>query len=601
MNLIVSSHKLKHNEEHKTQQQQHHSNGTISPSPLNATTCNECIKHQKELEQLIYLKHQIDQQYQEEKLKNNLLTKQKNDITQQYHTLHSKHQQLQTQFQFKTSEINELSSIINTLRSKQQQQQPPQQQTQSQSQTFPINNTPSSSNSNELLSTYKTQLDFYSQRNCELESKITSLLTELTKTKKHFDTLKNTNLLLTAKSSNEAQQTQDKYSSFTKIQTENEYLQSQIQSLTSRLNEQTSLNTSHTNTITQLQNKLNTLTKAFNENEYKYNQLQLQNESLSFQNKTLLHSLSTYENEISYLKQQTQFKQTNINQQINDITLLQHENSEMKNALSQFQLKINELSAYITTSNETSSQMSLVKNENILLQFKSEALLNEIKRITNENIFLKQHYLNNTNNNTSNTNDNKPILVIKELNKIDVNNYESALQETQMQNKQLENDIMNAHDTISKLKQEINEHRNTIKMLNVTKCEQDITINTLQQQLCILNKENIINKCNNTSIREENISLQTNNTSLSNELQHNKQTIQTQQYANKLLEKVNNTKEEMILKLNSKIFQQEKQITLLEQDIASLTTSLQDKDKQIVKLRKDKDVLYNIIHKKGYK
>ena len=211
----------------------------------------------------------------------------------------------------------------------------------------------------------------------------------------------------------------------------------------------------------------------------------------------------------------------------------------MKNALSQLQLKINELSAYITTSDETSSQMSLVKNENILLQFKSEALLNEIKRITNENIFLKQHYLNNnTNNNTSNTNDNKPILVIKELNKIDVNNYESALQETQMQNKQLENDIINAHDTISKLKQEINEHRNTIKMLNVTKCEQDITINTLQQQLCILNKENIINKCNNTSIREENISLQTNNTSLSNELQHNKQTIQTQQYANKLLEKV---------------------------------------------------------------
>ena len=76
--------------------------------------------------------------------------------------------------------------------------------------------------------------------------------------------------------------------------------------------------------------------------------------------------------------------------------------------------------------------------------------------------------------------------------------------------------------------------------------------------------------------------------------------IQTQQYANKLLEKVNNTKEEMIFKLNSKIFQQEKQITSLEQDIASLTTSLQDKDKQITKLRKDKDVLYNIIHKKGY-
>ena len=31
-------------------------------------------------------------------------------------------------------------------------------------------------------------------------------------------------------------------------------------------------------------------------------------------------------------------------------------------------------------------------------------------------------------------------------------------------------------------------------MLNATKCEQDITINTLQQQLCMLNKENIINK-----------------------------------------------------------------------------------------------------------
>ena len=275
----------------------------------------------------------------------------------------------------------------------------------------------------------------------------------------------------------------------------------------------------------------------------------------------------------------------------------------MKNALAQFQLKINELSAYVTTSDETTAQMSLVKNENILLQFKSEALLNEIKRITNENIFLKQHYLHNNDNhsNTTNTNDNKPILVIKELSKIDINNYESALQETQMQNKQLEKDIMNANDTISKLKQEVNEHRNTIKMLNVTKCEQDITINTLQQQLCMLNKENIINKCNNTSIREENISLQTNNTSLSNELQHNKQTIQTQQYANKLLEKVNNTKEEMILKLKSKIFQQEKQITSLEQDIASLTTSLQDKDKQITKLRKDKDVLYNIIHKKGYK
>ena len=595
MNLIVSSHKLKHNEEHKTQQQHHHlPHETISSSPL--TTCNECIKHQKELEQLIYLKHQIDQQYQEEKLKNNLLTKQKNDISQQYHNLHSKHQQLQTQFQFKNSEINELSSIINTLRSKQSQ---PQQQ---QPQTLP-NNTPSS-NSNELLSTYKTQLDFYAQRNCELESKVTSLLTELTKTKKNFDTLKNTNILLTAKHSNEAQQTQNKYSSFTQIQNENEYLHSQIQSLTSHLNEQTTLNNTHSNTIAQLQSKLNALTKAQNANEHKYNQIQLQNESLLFQNKTLLQSLSTYENEISYLKQQTQFKQNNINHQIGDITLLQHENEEMKNALAQFQLKINELSAYITTSDETTAQMSLVKNENILLQFKSEALLNEIKRITNENIFLKQHYLNNStvdNNNNSTNSSDKPILVIKELSKVDMNNYENALQETQIQNKQLEKGIMNAHDTISKLKQEVSEHRNTIKMLNATKCEQDITINTLQQQLCMLSKENIINKCNNTSIREENISLQSNNISLSNELQHNKQTIQSQQYANKLLEKVNNNKEEMILKLNSKIFQQEKQIASLEQDIASLTASLQDKEKQITKLQKDKDVLYNIIHKKGYK
>ena len=597
MNLIVSSHKLTHNEERKTQQQQHHPHET-SPS----TTCNECVKHQKELEQLIYLKHQVDQQYQEEKLKNNLLTKQSNDISQQYVHLHSKHQQLQAQFQLQSSEINELSSMINTLRSKQPQIQPqPQPQP-------PPNNSPSPA-PNELLSTYKTQLDFYSQRNCELESKVTALLTELTKTKKHFDTLKNTNLLLTAKHSNEAQQTQDKYSSFTQIQTANEYLQSQIQSLTSRLHEQTTLNASHSNTIAQLQSKLNTLTKAFDVNEHKYNQLQLQNESLSFQNKTLIQSLSTYENEISYLKQQTQFKQSNINQQLADITLLQHENAEMKNALTQFQSKINELSAYVTTSDETTAQMSLVKNENILLQFKSEALLNEIKRITSENIFLKQHYLNSNvdnNNSTNNSNDNnnnnnKPILVIKELSKVDVNNYENALHETQMQNKQLEKDVMNAYDTISKLKQEVNEHRNTIKLLNVTKCEQDITISTLQQQLCLLSKENVIDKCNNTSIREENISLQSNNASLSNELQHNKQTIQAQQYANKLLEKVNNSKEEMILKLNSKVFQQEKQIASLEQDIASLTSSLQDKDKQITKLQKDKDVLYNIIHKKGYK
>ena len=76
MNLIVSSHKLKHNEEHKTQQQQQRSDGTISPYPLTAVTCNECIKHQIEIEQLIYLKHQIDQQYQEEKLKMEYTTRQ---------------------------------------------------------------------------------------------------------------------------------------------------------------------------------------------------------------------------------------------------------------------------------------------------------------------------------------------------------------------------------------------------------------------------------------------------------------------------------------------------------------------------------------------
>jgi hypothetical protein len=42
--------------------------------------CKKCIKKEKEFEELIYLKYQIDEKFEEERLRNNLLEKEKENL-----------------------------------------------------------------------------------------------------------------------------------------------------------------------------------------------------------------------------------------------------------------------------------------------------------------------------------------------------------------------------------------------------------------------------------------------------------------------------------------------------------------------------------------
>ena len=102
----------------------------------------------------------------------------------------------------------------------------------------------------------------------------------------------------------------------------------------------------------------------------------------------------------------------------------------------------------------------------------------------------------------------------------------------------------------------------------------------------------------NISLNEKNIETSYKNNELLNALKKNNKAVQDSVISNKVLTRINEEKDENLLQLSSHLFIEEQKRMECENKIKELEGKIEQDQKTIIKLQKDKDILYKIIHKK---
>ena len=114
----------------------------------------------------------------------------------------------------------------------------------------------------------------------------------------------------------------------------------------------------------------------------------------------------------------------------------------------------------------------------------------------------------------------------------------------------------------------------------------------------INNKKELIQKnILNTELKEENIESQTSNEKLNKEIERKKMMNKSCVVANNSLKKINDDNQRQILNLNSEIIVLEKYNRDKEEYIKELNEENSKQKDEILKLKKNNDVLYKIIYK----
>ena len=579
MNLLFAKKQL--NTEHLTTNEEEKTN-TIENKEK--SQCEKCIKLQKELNQVVYLKYQIEQKYEEEKLKSNLLGKQKEDIIQQFSSIHSSNNNLKNALALKQNEITQLESIIIDIRNKQK------------ANTIINQPTIQSDNSKEMFYTkeiqnIKSQLEASSKRNCELESKLTQIINENSKMKKQFDIMKNTNIRLTSQLTKDSEEYHNKYGNYNKIIEENQYYKQQLSVYEKQLKEAEKLLEDKKNNLQNVNSKISTIEKIKENNALRANETEIQNKKIKDENQKLKQIIKEHEDKHNLLKNHLNYKTETLNQNENENQILYKENSELKNHIVELQKQIESLEKIPKKDFEAEN---ILRENNVLFQQENQSQLLQIQKLINENEFLKQfYYKSNPNIKTED-----PILVVKKLNEKSEDEYKALINSLYKEKLSLELRLKQLNDSYNSNQLLLTQIHNQLTRKESECIELTTKASLLEHQLCELSKENIKHKNNNTSIQEENIKLSAINEQLTDEIKNKNKSIKNRDNKHSTMQKINNDKEQVILELNNTIFRLEKMNIDKDNTIKELSAKIEENTKSINKLKLEKEKLLYIIHNK---
>ncbi len=579
MNLLFAKKQL--NTEHLTTNEEEKTN-TIENKEK--SQCEKCIKLQKELNQVVYLKYQIEKKYEEEKLKSNLLGKQKEDIIQQFSSIHSSNNNLKNALALKQNEITQLESIIIDIRNKQK------------ANTIINQPTIQSDNSKEMFYTkeiqnIKSQLEASSKRNCELESKLTQIINENSKMKKQFDIMKNTNIRLTSQLTKDSEEYHNKYGNYNKIIEENQYYKQQLSVYEKQLKEAEKLLEDKKNNLQNVNSKISTIEKIKENNALRANETEIQNKKIKDENQKLKQIIKEYEDKHNLLKNHLNYKTETLNQNENENQILYKENSELKNHIVELQKQIESLEKIPKKDFEAEN---ILRENNVLFQQENQSQLLQIQKLINENEFLKQfYYKSNPNIKTED-----PILVVKKLNEKSEDEYKALINSLYKEKLSLELRLKQLNDSYNSNQLLLTQIHNQLTRKESECIELTTKASLLEHQLCELSKENIKHKNNNTSIQEENIKLSAINEQLTDEIKNKNKSIKNRDNKHSTMQKINNDKEQVILELNNTIFRLEKMNIDKDNTIKELSAKIEENTKSINKLKLEKEKLLYIIHNK---
>ena len=578
--------------------------------------CNKCFKYEKEIESLVYYKSEIEKKYQEEKLKNKLLERKYiTDTTISNNELNSTISSLKQDLLKKDVEIKHLQAKAQEYKSKYNQtmyhfeedknsfiaNEELKQNIKNKEMNYKLNNT-------------NTQLLLYAKQNTELKSQMIhdteekrKLNEEIKKLKKENENLNNM-LVKINEINNELNCTKNNlYSEIEGYKRElsiiKENLDSKIKENEDNCKKNELLRQDSSKNLYIAKNKQQELI----ETEINFEKLKQENLKL----KGIIDNLN---NDINYMKNSKNVNDLLLSKQINENKILAQENNELKQRILYMEKEYKKIENI--PKKDQMLENDLIKKNNIL-STENINHLDEINKLLAQNEFLKNYYFNHENeliNNKKNDSDklrnkndktNKKIIEENDINdterktfEANKSNYLKEIEENMKQKISLEKQVNEYKDIITKLNQEKTVLSNKLLNKSLNENELMLRIQEMENEEINNRKELIRKNIENTELKEENIQCLASQEKLNKLLDKKKMLTKSSIIANNSLKKINDDNQRQIIDLNSEIFILEKKNKDREEFIKELNDENNKQKSEILKLKKDNETLYKIIHKK---
>ena len=571
--------------------------------------CQKCIKYEKEIESLVYMKSELDKKYQEEKIKNKLIEKKyKSDTTQSFNELNSTIATLKQDIFKKDIEIKHLHEKANEYKNKYNKTL---SEIESEKNNFISNENQKfnkkSQEMNNIMNNTNNQMIEYAKNNTELIGKINYLNEIKCKLEQENMKLKTDN---------------DNYiAMLNKMNTINNELKCDKNIMTSEIEKyKRELNILKEN----LDNKIKEIDENFKKNELlkqdssknlfiavnKQQELietELNLKKLKEENEQLKNIIEDLNNNINFMKNSNNVNDLLLKKQLNENKILLQENNELKQRINFIQQEYNKIQKI--PKKDVVSENDLI-NKNNILSNENNNQLDEINKLITQNEFLKNYYFNHENelmkqnkeiniNNKPNddlNNNNNRIIDSSYNNNIN-QNYLEEIKEYMKQKINLEKQINSYKNIIAQLTQEKTILSNQLIQKTIHENELMLRIQEMENEEINNKKELIQKNIINTELEEQNIENLSSNEKLSKEIERKKMMNKSCVVANNSLKKLNDDNQRQILNLNSKIIILEKYNRDKEEYIKELNDENSKQKDEIIKLKKNNDVLYKIIYK----
>ena len=570
--------------------------------------CQKCAKYEKEIESLVSIKSDFEKKYNDEKSKNNLLEKKyKTETTLSYNELNSTISSLRQDIMKKDVEIKHLREKAEEYRNK-------YNQTLTEIETEKNNfiktseekNNQKSEEINNLMNVKHTQMLEYAKHNTELIGQINYLNDIKIKLEQENMKLKSENdnckIMINKLNLINNELKCDKNVMISEIEKYKRELGIIKENLDNKIKEN---NENFKKNELLKQDSSKNLIIAVNkqqeliETENNFFKLKQENDKL----KSTIEELN---NNINYMKNAKNVNDLLIKKQMGENKTLIQENNELKKRIQFIEQEYNKMKKMpkkdLLSENDLKNKNNILENENI-------NQLDEINKLIAQNEFLKNYYFNHekeilnqknlteSNNNTQMINNNPNLNINNNSNDKLTNNYLEEIKDYMNQKINLEKQIESYKNIITQLTQEKAILSNQLLTKSIHENELMLRIQEMENEEINNKKELIQKNILNTELKEENIESQTSNEKLNKEIERKKMMNKSCVVVNNSLKKINDDNQRQILNLNSEIIVLEKYNRDKEEYIKELNEENSKQKNEILKLKKNNDVLYKIIYK----
>ena len=572
--------------------------------------CQKCAKLEKELESLVYLKSELDKKYNDEKIKNKLLEKKyKTETTISFNELNSTIASLKQDILKKDVEIKHLQEKTKEYKNKYDKTL---SEIETEKNNFILTEeqkiNQKSQEINNLMNNKNNQMLEYAKHNTELIGQINYLNDIKCKLEQENIKLKtdndNYNIMLNKMNQINNELKCDKNVMISEIEKYKRELSIIKENLDNKIKENEDnfkkkelLKQDSSKNLIIAVNK----TQELIETENNFKKLKQENDEL----KNIIQDLN---NNINFMKNSKNVNDLLIKKQISENKILIQENNELKKRMQFIEQEYNKIQKIpkkdYVSENDLKNKNEILANENI-------NQLDEINKLITQNEFLKNYYFNHEKeilnqknseikmsnsteiNNINNNND-----INSQINNNNINNnYLEEINEHMKQKIFLEKEINSYKNIITQLTQEKAMLSNQLLAKTIHENELMLRIQEMENEEINNKKELIQKNIINTELQEENIENKTSNEKLNKEIERKKMMNKSCVVANNSLKKINDDNQREILNLNSEIIVLEKYNRDKEEYIKELNEENSKQKNEILKLKKNNDVLYKIIYK----